>query len=957
MKATKSMSSLGDSHRSMDQRGGGLETLRRNYRGDVRAQQLLTQAHALYNSGAYKEALLTCREVYEIDAYRTENLLLLGAIHFQLRNFSESIFYNQQCVRVDPSYAEAFSNLGNALKELGDLHASTQFYLKAIKLKPRFGDAYNNLASVYLQLGDIANALDTYHMAITLNPTLVDAHSNMGNLYKASGDAENAKKYYLEAIRIRPDFAIAWNNLAGVFKDEGNYETAVAYYQEAIRLCPEFADAHSNLGNTLKEQQKVHEAIAAYQTAISLKPDFAIAHGNLGSCFYEIGNVEAAVRTFKYAIQLEPNFPDAYNNLGNSLRELGQLDEAIHCYRSALRLKPDHPHAYNNLGNSMKDKGLIQEAIHCYVTAIRLLPRFPAAHSNLGSILKEQGKLNQALAHYNEAITIQPTFADAYSNMGNTYKEMGQFENSVNCYLRAIELNPSFADAYCNLASVYRDMGQVSIAIENYKKALELKPNFPDAFANLIHALINVCDWSNYDQNFAQLSSILSAQLATERAVPSVQPFHALAYPLSLAEMQQISRCYAAKVSMNSSLIDPTNSYRPKPTSIRLKVGYVSSDFGNHPLSHLMQSVFGFHDRSKYEVFCYSLSRSDQSIWRQKIEQSVENFRDISNLHFGDATQVIYNDRIHVLINLNGYTKGAANEIFALQPAPLQVSYMGYCGTMGADYIQYILADRTVIPTELREFYTEKVIEMPHSYFVNDHRQSSRSCLEGCELKRSQYGLSEDKFVFCNFNQLYKIDPATFTIWCNILKRVPNSVLWLLRFPAAGEQNILSEARARGIRDEQIHFTDIAPKDEHIARGFLADLCLDTLACNSHTTACDVLWSGTPMITCPGAKMSTRVAASLLRAACLPELIAESPAAYEELAVSLAMDSERLYSLRNKLEISRETCPAFDTKRWVSNMEKGLQMAWDRHEKGMLPDHVSVVDDDAVEIGQEQLLG
>ena len=999
LQMSKSLSSLGSQGSEPAGRVAltqlGVDTVKRDAKGDKKIVSLLERAHFMYNAGQYKDALLNCEDAYEVDAFRTDNLLLLGAIHFQLRNFSECIFYNQQCIRVDPSHSEAFSNLGNALKELGDIHAAIQFYMKAIKLKPRFGDAYNNLASAHMQLGQLQDAMETYRMAIVLNPGLVDAHSNMGNLHKATGDLETAKKCYLEAIRIKPDFAIAWSNLAGVFKDEGQLKTAVAYYQEAIRICPQFADAHSNLGNVLKELGQLDEAISSYELAIKLRPDFAISHGNLASCYYDRGDMTTAIRIFKYAIQLEPNFPDAYNNLGNALREIEEVDEAINCYRSALRLKPDHPHAYNNLGNAMKDKGLIQEAIHCYVTAVRLMPRFAAAHSNLGSVLKEQGKSDQALAHYQEAIAIAPDFADAYSNMGNTYKEVGKMDEAITCYNKAIQISPKFADAYCNLASLYRDKGELKIAIENYRKALQLKPNFPDAVANLYNALQYACDWTNHEENFAKLSQLTESQLLLQSKhvcqIPSVQPFHSLAYPMSLAEMQQIARRYASKISLNSSLIERSATFNQKPPQWKMKIGYVSSDFGNHPLSHLMQSVFGLHDPEKYEVTCYSLSPSDNSVWRSRIEGDATNFFDISEMHFGDAVSLIRSHRLQILVNLNGYTKGARNEIFALRPAPIQVSFMGFCGTMGAPFMHYIIADDTVIPPELRSYYDEKIISMPHSYFVNDHAQSSRFLLsegnqvssgeEGGESKqqqvgeeeepqaektssandvvrRAQYGLSEDSFVFCNFNQLYKITPALFDTWVRILKRVPNSVLWLLRFPGVAEENIMREARKRGLRYDQIVFSDVVPKEEHLRRCVLADLCLDTTSYNSHTTACDLLWAATPIITCPGDKMSSRVCASLLKACGMDELIVPSLVEYEELACTLATDTDKLYEMRNHLEKSRTNCAAFDTARWVKNVEKAFDTIWEMNEKGVTFADVKVEDDaPIVVVAQEELLG
>ncbi|KAF0690274.1 Aste57867_18300 [Aphanomyces stellatus] len=918
---------------------------------------LLDTAHRHYNHGKYKEGIAICEQLYDADASRTDNLLLLGALHFQLRNFSEAIFYNQQCIRIEPHFAEAFGNLGNALKEIGDGQGAVQFYLRAIKLNPRFADVYNNLASSYMQMGATHEAIETYKMALVLDPCLVDAHSNLGNLYKAQGLFDDATTCYTNAIRVKPTFAIAWNNLAGLLKDDGQLDKAIDHYREAIRLAPDFADAHSNLGNALKESGQTTAAIESYKAAIGLRPEFAIAHGNLASSYFDANQVELAIATYRTAIQLEPKFPDAYNNLGNALRDIGQLEQAISCYRTALRLKPDHPHAYNNLGNALKDKGMIKEAIHCYMTAARLMPRFAAAHSNLGSILKEQGKVEQALAHYQEAVTIEPTFADAYSNMGNAYKDLLRLDEAIACYSTAIRLKPSFADTYSNLASAYKDGGRMEEALTCFRKALSLRPDFPEAFCNYVYSLAIVCDWRSRTEDFKKLFGMLERQLSTDTTLPTVQPFHALVYPLTSVQALDIAKryapaqIYAQRARLNASLVDMAGlRYRAKRSDERLRVGYVSSDFGNHPMSHLMQSVFGLHDSSRMEITCYATSPSDQSQWRRKIETEAEHFKDVSAMSNGDTARLIHNDGMHILINLNGYTKGARTEIFALRPAPIQISLMGFCGTMGADYMQYVVADKLALPTiDADAGFMEKVIYMPGTYFVNDHKQSAHGVLdvESCPT-RGQYGVPEDKFVFCNFSQLYKLDPLTFATWMHILKRVPNSILWLLRYHnnELVETNLRAEAKTHGIRENRLHFTDVAPKEEHLKRGYLADLFLDTSIYNGHTIACDILWGGTPMVALAGHHMASRVSSSLLLAADLQELITHTLEEYEEMAVTLALDMDKLWEIRKKLEETRTTCALFDTKRWVRNWETALLLAWDAHEAGVPIDHIDVPDID-----------
>ncbi|KAK7235745.1 protein N-acetylglucosaminyltransferase [Aureococcus anophagefferens] len=357
-----------------------------------------------------------------------ERLLLLGAVHFQLGRWEDCARHTLRCIKRAPGVAESYSNLANALKELGDPSAPWRLYLKAIALKPRFTDAYNNFASAHLHLGETREALETYEAALLVDPTLLRGGAGL----RAAGAATSPPPL------VRAE-------LAAIYKERGRLDDAAAYYREAIRRKPSAFDAHSNLGNVLKEQGKVDAAIAEYARAIELNPGFAVAHGNLASCYFEKGDLERAIRIFRVALDIEPNFPDACNNLGNALREHGDLEEAIACYRRAL-LRRTTRRAHNNLG-AMKDKGLVNEAIQCYATAVGLAPRFAAAHSNLGLVLKERGTVDDALAHYREAIAVDPQFADAYSNMGNAYKDLGRLDDAIRCYGEALKLRPDFADA------------------------------------------------------------------------------------------------------------------------------------------------------------------------------------------------------------------------------------------------------------------------------------------------------------------------------------------------------------------------------------------------------------------------------------------------------------------------------------------------------------------------------
>jgi len=842
-----------------------------------------------------------------------------------------------------------------------------------------------------------------------------------------------------------------------VFNAQAEIWLAIHHFEKAVTLDPNFLDAYINLGNVLKEARIFDRAVAAYLRALNLSPNHAVVHGNLACVYYEQGLIDLAIDTYKRAIELQPNFPDAYCNLANALKEKGQVQDAEECYTTALRLCPAHADSLNNLANIKREQGFIEEATRLYLKALDVFPEFAAAHSNLASVLQQQGKLNEALMHYKEAIRIQPTFADAYSNMGNTLKEMQDVNGALQCYTRAIQINPAFADAHSNLASIHKDSGNIPEAIQSYRTALKLKPDFPDAYCNLAHCLQIVCDWTDYDARMKRLINIVGEQLERNR-LPSVHPHHSMLYPLSHEYRKAIASRHANLCIEKVMILHKAPYKYPKDLSGggRLKIGYVSSDFGNHPTSHLMQSIPGFHDRSRVEIFCYSLSADDGTTFRAKIAREAEHFIDLSQVACnGKAADRINSDGIHIMVNMNGYTKGARNEIFALRPAPIQVMWLGYPGTSGASYMDYIVTDRVTSPVELAPQYSEKLAYMPRTFFVGDHRQmfthmkerviiidkekqngkvadnvaivngtDLSPILERTDIKqvtevvaptttiglnvpvevsltvaqlptmdpietmigsgqiqtslngvvvqnglattqantraatgeevpqsivvttRQQYGLPDDAIVYCNFNQLYKIDPPTLQVWVNILKRVPKSVLWLLRFPTVGETNMLAAAQAMGITSGRILFSNVAAKEEHVRRGQLADVCLDTPLCNGHTTGMDVLWAGTPMVTLPGETLASRVAASQLTTLGCPELIAASHQEYEDIAVKLGTDEEYLKAIRAKVWCRRSESPLFNCQIYARDMERLYNRMWQRYAAGEKIDHITDWDDE-----------
>jgi len=865
------------------------------------AEALLRQAHEAYRLGNYNHALELCQPAYAANPNRTDVLLLIGAIYYQKKNYEQCIAFNDRCILLDPTMAEAHANLANALQQLGNYDMAIIYYQSAIRLKPAFTDAYNNMASALVQKGLIPQAMECYMTALRMDPLLVDVHNNLGDLWRAQGQVgrQAAQRCYSEALRINRLYAPAWRGLGDLFREAGNHQQAVLCYQEAVNIKPNYADAYTGMGVSLKELKRKDEAAACFEAVVKLRPTCALSLGNLAGIYYDQGKLPLAIQTYNQAIQLEPNFPEAYNNLGNALREGGRVDEAIQCYMTCIQLQYQRP---NNPSMAAAWRTNPQ------VAAQQQAQRLAVAYNNLGGILKMQGRTAEA----------------------------------ISCYEHIAMLQPESPEAHANLASAYKDAARHDVAIQSYKRALQIRSDFPEAFANLVHSLQCVCEWQDRDSLFVRLESEVRRDLANNR-LPPVQPFHAMAYPFSAELCIEIGKKYAEHCAATASRLGCPKLKHPPAEPLqagsRLRVAYISSDFGNHPLSHLMGSVFGLHDRTKIEVFCYALSPTDGTEWRRKIENEAEHFLDVSSWNVVDIAGKISSDGIHIAINLNGYTKGARNEIFALCPAPVQASYMGFPATTGASYLNYLITDKVVAAPEHRHCYSEKLAIMPNCYFVNDFKKSFKDTLDESKMpKRSDFGLPEDKIIYSCSNQLYKYDPETFATWCRILKRVPNSILWLLRFPPYGESRIRQYGLQNGLDHSRIIFTDVAQKEMHIRRSGLADVFLDTPLCNAHTTGCDVLWSGCPVITYPLERMASRVAASLCMATGLgEEMVVGSQKEYEDLAVELGTNTKKRLVLREELKKRRMTCPLFDTDQWVRDVEKIFLKMWEFHCDGKGP--------------------
>lgn len=667
--------------------------------------------------------------------------------------------------------------------------------------------------------------------------------------------------------------------------------------------------------------EKAHQLSLEYPTAFEVWNVLAAAHKAVGN-FFE------AEHGFRRAFELNPAFSEASYNLGVVLQEQGKLDEAIAAYRSAVEANPAYAVANYNIGNALKEQGKLDEAITAYQRELEINPTCADAYNNMGNALKEQGKFDEAISAYQRALEINPAYADAYNNIGVTLKEQGKLDEAIAAYQRALEIRPGYADAYNNMGFTLQEQGKFDEAISAYQRALEFNPADAVAEARLLRQQQHICDFS-VDEKLEEASS----RLGVETAVTAT--FAALPWEDNPHRHHRRAMKWSRENYKKLPLPLPA---QPKTRPQRLKIGYFSADFHDHATMYLMAGLLRTHDRTTFEIFAYSYGQSKSGQWRKRAERDVDHFFDVTDYSDRRIVDVVRSHDLHIAIDLKGYTKHTRSQIFQYRLAPIQISYLGYPGTMGAEFIDYIIADPVVIPAEQRQHYSERIIYLPHSYQPNDNERP----ITETTTNRSDVDLPSDAFIFCCFNNSYKISPSEFDIWMRLLHKVDGSSLWLLRSNKWAESNLRKEAAARGIDPSRLAFAPKIPHSEHLARHQHADLFIDTFNYNAHTTASDALWSGLPVITKRGKQFSARVAASLLTAVGLPELITETEGQYEKLILELAENPERLASVKRKLEENRLRMPLFDTERYTRNFENGIIEAYNRYFNGFPPDDIWV---------------
>ncbi len=819
---------------------------------------------------------------------------------------------SQQIFRLDPASPVARNILGLIRSQQGRHDEAIGFLAAAVKADPRSPTNLANHGLVLQAAGRYAAALTSYDSFLKLVPDHPMIQVNRGNTLRALGRFPEAIAAYDRALAKEPAYAPGHYNRALAFSEMRRLEDSLAGYDKAIALYPEFSAAFTNRGNVLRELGRHDEALASYARSLELEPGNPNTFYNRGVTLNELGRTGEALASYDQALTLAPTFAPALTNRANLLRVLGRMDAALADYDKAIALEPRNPAGHFNRGVALGEARRFDEALASYALAINLKPDYVDAIYNGALVLQELQRWDDAVKGYSRVLAVKPDHTEALNNKGAILQSFAHYDEALAAFDRAIASNPNYPEAYYNRSFIkwQKQKGDPQ-AIRDLERALQLKPDYPYALGDLLHLRMQLGDWDSYARETAAIDAGLKA------GKPVVRPFVYQALSESPADLQLCSVEFTRLNFPPMAAAAPA----PRPAAGKIRVGYMSAEFRDQATSYLMAGLFEIHDRDKFEIIALDNGGDDGKPMRKRLISTFDKFIDVVRLTDDEAAQRIRNENIDILVNLSGYFGTPRMGIFARRPAPIQVNYLGFPATLGADYIDYIIADRVVIPEAEQRYYTEKVVYLPGCYQVND----SRRAIDPETPTRAAHGLPENAFVFCSFNQNYKLTPPAFAAWMKILAEVDGSVLWILQNTPALAANLRKEAARFGVNSDRLIFAKHVDAEKHLARLALADLSLDSRPYNAHTTASDALWAGLPLITCRGTAFPGRVAASVLMAAGLPELVTESMEEFTALALKLARDKDALAAVRKKLADNRATCALFDTERFRGHIESAYQ--------------------------------
>jgi protein O-GlcNAc transferase len=817
---------------------------------------------------------------------------------------------------LEPNHFDALHMLGVLKMQQSDFATAATLIERALQQHDGYALAWQNLATAYKGLkrpGDAANCLDKrlslLGRAAELDLPMLDALAEL-NL-EASRPAEAARRW-------RQVLAQDANNLGALTglgltqQAMGETSAALAVFDQVLARAPVDLRAGLSRAVLLCSMRRHHEALAQLDALLvhHTLPAPAV-HNARALVLWKLERLNEARSAYDLAISQAPNYAEALCNRGALSAQLGQENAAMQDYRRALELEPLRAETLNCIGALLAHQYRYDEAIASYLKALHQQPQNAQIHNNLGACLTEAGQLSLAIEHFSEAITLM------------------QAEHAKR--VEATDTAAGLADTLSNRSGLWARLRDFKKAAADAAAAVALNPEQPYTYGNLFYFELMQCDWSNFSTRLHELNMGLG------EVRPVATPFVALAAGLSASQQKACASRYAAArfpPSQAVALPGPTVATGDE----RVRLAMVSSDFHDHATAHLIAGLFEQLDKGRFELIAVSYGPKTDDPYQQRLRQACSTFVDVQGMSESRTCALIRSLDTHIAVDLKGYTLGARPGIFSERCAPVQVSFLGYPGTTGMPGIDYVLADAVTLPPSLEADFTESIVRLPYSYQCNDKQRAIASH----HYDRGDFGLPKSGFVFCCFNNSYKITPTVFDVWMRLLKQVDGSVLWLLEDNPVVAKNLRREARKRGVDSGRLVFAARLPTDEHLARQRLADLFLDTWPVNAHTTAADALWAGLPLLTLQDEAFAGRVAASLLHAMGRANCVATDAVQYESEALSLAREPQRLLALRRALSDDKYTAPLFDTKLFTRHFETALLMMKKRWQAGLLPSSFDV---------------
>jgi protein O-GlcNAc transferase len=739
------------------------------------------------------------------------------------------------------------------------------------------------------------------------------------------GRLADAERSYQAVLNLKRDDFDSLHLLGVVRWQQRRHEEASKLIKQALRVRPDSAEACANLGIVLHSLEQPAEAVAAYDRALAVNPRYAKALCHRGDALRALGRNAEALASYDKALAAAPDYAEAHVNRGVVLRDLARYADALASFERALALRPTNHEIRYNRANSLQSLGRFEEALRDYDDVLAGNPNAAEAHNNRGCVLEKLGRLEQALASFEAALALRPDADDALHNRGNVLLALARPAEAVASYDLALAVAPQRLDTLNNRAQALVLLRRYEEAIAAFEAVRALEPANAEASAGLANCRLLTCDWTGV----AQIAERARAA-ARNGDWSGLDPFAALCIFDEPADHLEYARAYVRRSIRTAAPPLPIEAARSPD---RIRIAYLSSDFRNHPVTHLTSELFERHDRDRFEVMGISFGPDEKSASRARVIGAFDRFHDVRLMSDSAAADFVRSLGADIAVDLNGHTAGARPGILARRPAPVQVQYLGYLGTMGAGFIDYVIADEIALPRDQQAFYTEKIVHLPECFQISDSARPAPSHVPG----RAELGLPETGFVFCCFNNAYKVTSAVFERWMRLLDAVDGSVFWLYGANAPAIANLRREAQSCGIDAARLVFAPALPLAEYRARLTRADLFLDTLPYNAGATANDALGAGLPLVTCAGRGFAGRMGASLLNAVGLSELITADLDGYEALALKLATDRPLLDSFSRKLAANMKSSPLFAVERTCRHIESAYVAMWDIHRRGEAP--------------------